>query len=169
MRRVRAVSLSAQVQQALTGSPVAGAAGREPIRRRRVYGRGDGGHAAGVRLPLRDRRPFGAPHVFGESDAIVAAKFVAALREADYADRVCRRDVAGARERRTWSKSLGAQLDAVIAAAGAAELGKAVIAYEPVWAIGTGKTATPEQAQAAHAFIRARVAVQDRGDRGEAA
>jgi triosephosphate isomerase len=49
----------------------------------------------------------------------------------------------------------------VIAAAGAAELRKAVIAYEPVWAIGTGKTATPEQAQAAHAFIRARVAVHD--------
>jgi len=42
-----------------------------------------------------------------------------------------------------------------------AALGGAVVAYEPVWAIGTGKTATPEQAQAAHAFIRGRIAAHD--------
>ena len=53
------------------------------------------------------------------------------------------------------------QLDAVIDAAGVASLAKAVIAYEPVWAIGTGKTASPEQAQAVHVFIRSRVAALD--------
>ena len=46
---------------------------------------------------------------------------------------------------------------------GAAMLGKGVIAYEPVWAIGTGKTATPEQAQDVHAFIRGMVAKADAG------
>ena len=56
---------------------------------------------------------------------------------------------------------VGRQLDAVTGAAGIAELAKAVVAYEPVWAIGTGKTATPEQAQAAHAFIRQRIAAND--------
>jgi triosephosphate isomerase len=49
----------------------------------------------------------------------------------------------------------------LIGAAGVSTLAGAVIAYEPVWAIGTGKTASPEQAQAAHAFIRQRIALQN--------
>ncbi|MGD8885706.1 MAG: triose-phosphate isomerase, partial [Gammaproteobacteria bacterium] len=53
------------------------------------------------------------------------------------------------------------QLDAVIATAGIDALKEAVIAYEPVWAIGTGKTATPQQAQEVHAFIRQRLADQN--------
>jgi triosephosphate isomerase len=53
------------------------------------------------------------------------------------------------------------QLDAVIHLQGITALEAAVIAYEPVWAIGTGKTATPEQAQEVHAFIRQRLAQQD--------
>lgn len=53
------------------------------------------------------------------------------------------------------------QLDAVIARSGIAALGRAVLAYEPVWAIGTGKTATPQQAQDVHALIRTRVAAGD--------
>ena len=53
------------------------------------------------------------------------------------------------------------QLDAVIRRCGAAALGQGVLAYEPVWAIGTGKTATPQQAQAVHAFIRGRIAAAD--------
>ncbi len=53
------------------------------------------------------------------------------------------------------------QLDAVIELVGVQALRKSVLAYEPVWAIGTGKTATPEQAQAVHAFIRQRVAGHD--------
>jgi triosephosphate isomerase len=53
------------------------------------------------------------------------------------------------------------QLDAILNRAGVRALEKAVVAYEPVWAIGTGKTASPEQAQAVHAFIRQRVAKLD--------
>jgi triosephosphate isomerase len=53
------------------------------------------------------------------------------------------------------------QLDAVVKHGGVAALGKSVVAYEPVWAIGTGKTATPQQAQAVHAFIRGRIAGAD--------
>jgi triosephosphate isomerase len=53
------------------------------------------------------------------------------------------------------------QVDAVIEHCGIAMLGEGVIAYEPVWAIGTGVTASPEQAQEVHAFIRARIAEKD--------
>jgi triosephosphate isomerase len=53
------------------------------------------------------------------------------------------------------------QLDAVLAVTGIAAFGSAVIAYEPVWAIGTGRNATPEQAQEVHAMIRGRVASLD--------
>ena len=53
------------------------------------------------------------------------------------------------------------QLDAVLNHSGVAALQQGVVAYEPVWAIGTGKTATPEQAQQVHAFIRERVARHD--------
>ena len=56
-----------------------------------------------------------------------------------------------------------ANLDAVIKTAGVASLARAVVAYEPVWAIGTGKTASPEQAQAVHAFIRNKIAGLDAG------
>ncbi len=53
---------------------------------------------------------------------------------------------------------IAAQLDAVFQEGGAGQLARAIVAYEPVWAIGTGRTATPEQAQAMHRFIRDRVA-----------
>jgi triosephosphate isomerase len=53
------------------------------------------------------------------------------------------------------------QLEAVLAVSGIQSLARAVIAYEPVWAIGTGRTATPEQAQAVHAMIRAKVTDRD--------
>ena len=55
------------------------------------------------------------------------------------------------------------QLDAVLAVSGVASLANAVIAYEPVWAIGTGRTATKEQAQETHALIRARIAKDSAG------
>jgi len=55
------------------------------------------------------------------------------------------------------------QLDAVVAKCGVASLARAVVAYEPVWAIGTGVTASPNQAQVVHAFIRARVRALDAG------
>ena len=57
---------------------------------------------------------------------------------------------------------VGRQLEAVIAVSGVAGLANAVVAYEPVWAIGTGRTATPEQAQDVHAFIRAAVVADAR-------
>jgi triosephosphate isomerase len=56
---------------------------------------------------------------------------------------------------------LGRQLDAIMSISGIAAFGRAIVAYEPVWAIGTGKTASPQQAQDAHAFIRGRVAAHD--------
>ena len=98
--------------------------------------------------------------IFGESNAVVAAKFLAATREG-LTPILCVGETLQEREAGTMERIVSAQLDAVIAAAGVAALGSAVVAYEPVWAIGTGKTATPEQAQAAHAYIRGRVAAHD--------
>jgi triosephosphate isomerase len=97
---------------------------------------------------------------FGENNATVAAKFGAAL-QAGLTPIVCVGETLQERESGVMERVVGAQIDAVIGAAGVAALGKAVVAYEPVWAIGTGKTATPEQAQAAHAFIRGRIAAPD--------
>jgi triosephosphate isomerase len=62
------------------------------------------------------------------------------------------------REGNVTEQVVARQLDAVLAIAGVDGLAKSIVAYEPVWAIGTGKTASPEQAQAVHAFIRSRVA-----------
>jgi triosephosphate isomerase (TIM) len=98
--------------------------------------------------------------IFGENDATAAAKFCAAL-EAGLTPILCVGETLEAREAGVMEQVVGRQLDAVIEAAGIAELAKAVVAYEPIWAIGTGKTATPEQAQAAHAFIRQRIAAND--------
>ena len=58
---------------------------------------------------------------------------------------------------------IDSQLDAVLDAAGIDAIGRGVIAYEPVWAIGTGKTATPEQAEAVHKHIRDRLEAADAG------
>jgi triosephosphate isomerase len=74
---------------------------------------------------------------------------------------VCVGETLAEREVGLTDTVIGAQVDTFISLAGAAVLGVAVLAYEPVWAIGTGRTATPEQAQEVHAFIRARVAAVD--------
>jgi triosephosphate isomerase len=92
--------------------------------------------------------------LYGEDDARVAAKFAAA-RRAGLTPIVCVGETLEQRERGETESVVGRQLDAVIGAAGA--LAGAVLAYEPVWAIGTGKNATPQQAQDVHAFLRGRL------------
>ena len=99
-------------------------------------------------------------NIFGESDAIVAAKLDAAI-VAGLTPILCVGETLQEREAGITESVVGRQLDAVISAAGIAALGKAVVAYEPVWAIGTGKNATPDEAQAVHAFIRATIAAQN--------
>lgn len=98
--------------------------------------------------------------LYGEMDAIVAAKFAAAL-SAGLTPILCVGETLEQREAGVTEAVIGGQLDAVLAAAGIEGIGRAIIAYEPIWAIGTGKTATPAQAQAVHAFIRGKFAALD--------
>jgi len=98
--------------------------------------------------------------VFGDSDEAVAAKFVAATG-AGLIPILCVGETLEQREAGVTEQVVARQLDAVTGKCGIAALAKAVVAYEPVWAIGTGRNATPEQAQAVHAFIRNRVTAAD--------
>lgn len=100
--------------------------------------------------------------LYGESDELVASKYMAA-QAAGLTPILCVGESLAERESGVTEGVVARQLDAVIKAAGVASLAKAVVAYEPVWAIGTGKTATPEQAQAVHAFIRGKIAALDAG------
>lgn len=94
----------------------------------------------------------------GESDVTVAAKALAAL-DAGLTPVVCLGETLAEREAAQTEQVVQRQLGAVLAVVGA-RVAEAVLAYEPVWAIGTGRTATPEQAQAVHAVLRARLAEQ---------
>lgn len=98
--------------------------------------------------------------LYGENDALVARKFVAA-QAAGLLPILCVGETLEERERGSTTEVVARQLDAVLAVTGVAALRSAVVAYEPVWAIGTGRTATPEQAQEVHAMIRARIAAAD--------
>jgi triosephosphate isomerase len=98
--------------------------------------------------------------LFGESDALVARKFVAAQGQG-LVPVLCVGETLDEREGDQTTIVVSRQLEAVLAVTGVQALAKAVIAYEPVWAIGTGRTASPEQAQEVHAMIRAKVAERD--------
>ncbi len=98
--------------------------------------------------------------LYHEGDETVAMKFDAVIK-AGLKPILCMGETLEERDAGITEEVVARQLDAVINRAGVKALEKAVVAYEPVWAIGTGKTASPEQAQAVHAFIRQRVAKQD--------
>ena len=91
--------------------------------------------------------------LYGETDTQAAAKFAAA-QGAGLKPIFCVGETLAERDAGRTEAVVARQLDAVL---GKRAFGDAVLAYEPVWAIGTGRTATPEQAQAVHAFLRQRV------------
>jgi triosephosphate isomerase len=97
--------------------------------------------------------------LFGDTDGLVAQKYAAAQR-AKLTPIFCVGETLAEREGGKTEAVLARQLDALLAP-GAAAISGGVIAYEPVWAIGTGRTATSAQAQEAHAFLRERIAKQD--------
>jgi triosephosphate isomerase len=98
--------------------------------------------------------------LYGEHDQLVARKFVAAQASA-LVPVLCVGETLEEREGGRTTEVVARQLDAVLAVSRVDAFGQAVIAYEPVWAIGTGRNATPEQAQEVHAMIRGRVAALD--------
>lgn len=96
----------------------------------------------------------------GETSELVARKFFAA-RRAGLTPILCVGESLHEREAGQTEWRIEQQLEPVFALGGPGALEGAIIAYEPVWAIGTGRTASPEQAQAVHAFIRGEVAARD--------
>jgi triosephosphate isomerase len=98
--------------------------------------------------------------IFGEADAVVAEKYVAA-RNAGLTPVYCVGETLEERERGQTHDVLARQVDALLQAYGVTGLERGIIAYEPVWAIGTGRTATAAQADEAHAFIRGRIGAKD--------
>lgn len=107
--------------------------------------------ASYVILGHSERRQFHA-----ETDDLINAKAKAALA-AGLTPIICIGETLTERERGLTEQIVGKQVDGVLAGFGTAELDKLVLAYEPVWAIGTGRTATPEMAEDVHRFIRERV------------
>jgi triosephosphate isomerase len=99
-------------------------------------------------------------HIFGESDALVARKFVAA-QGAGLVPVLCVGETLDERESGRTNDVVARQMDAVLSVSGVRAFARAIVAYEPVWAIGTGRNATPDQAQDVHAMIRGRLAGLD--------
>ena len=98
--------------------------------------------------------------IFSETDEDVAARFSAAL-EAGLEPVLCIGETLEQREAGETEAVISRQIDAVMEKCGIDAFASATVAYEPVWAIGTGKTASPDQAQQIHAFIRDKLSVQD--------
>jgi triosephosphate isomerase len=151
----------AQAQQALAGSAVTwGAQNLSEFAKGAYTGEVSGGMLRdfGCRYAIvghSERRT-----LYGENSDLVARKAKAAL-DAGLVPIVCVGETLAEREAGVTERVVGEQLDAVTGVLAADGLARSVVAYEPVWAIGTGLTATPEQAQAVHAFIRGRVAKLD--------
>ncbi len=97
---------------------------------------------------------------YGDTNESVAARYCQAL-EQDIIPVLCVGETLEEREQGITFKVIDEQLDAVIEKAGIESFAKSVVAYEPVWAIGTGKTATDDQAQEVHQYIRQRFAAQN--------
>jgi triosephosphate isomerase len=98
--------------------------------------------------------------MYGETDQIVAEKFAQAVEEG-LTPVLCVGETEAQRESNETETVIETQVKAVVEKVGISAFNQAVIAYEPVWAIGTGKTATTEQAQQVHQFIRALIASYD--------
>jgi triosephosphate isomerase len=98
--------------------------------------------------------------LFGETDQVVAAKAAKAI-EGGLVPVICLGETLDERESGRTMAVVGRQLSAITDILGATGLSSAILAYEPVWAIGTGKTATPEQVQEVHKALRAQVAKLD--------
>ena len=151
----------AQAQQKLSGSAVKWGA-------QNVHQLDKGAYTGEVSASML--RDFGCSHVivghserrayYGESSHLVAEKFLAA-QKAGLTPILCVGESLEQRESGITEQVVAEQLDALIQLGGAQALRNAVVAYEPVWAIGTGKTATSAQAQAVHEFVRRRVASHD--------
>jgi triosephosphate isomerase len=144
----------AQVAERLRGTPVAWGAQNVSEHAQGAYT----GEVSAAMLKEFDCRYVLVGHserrqLYGETDAQVAAKFVAA-RGAGLTPIVCVGETLQEREAGRTQDVVARQLEAVLKAG---DFGGAVLAYEPVWAIGTGRNATPEQAQEVHGFLRHRV------------
>jgi triosephosphate isomerase len=99
--------------------------------------------------------------LYRETDAVVAAKFAAVLAQG-MTPILCLGETLEERDAGRTEEVVGRQLETVMASNDKQSFNRAAIAYEPVWAIGTGRTASPEQAQAVHAFLRARALPETR-------
>ena len=152
-----------QVQDLLAGSRVAWGAQNVSQHPRGAFT----GEVSGPML-----REFGCTYVivghserrslYGEDSDTVALKYRAAL-DAGLTPILCVGETLAQRASGETERVVESQMNAVTAKFGVTALSAGVIAYEPVWAIGTGQTATPDQAQAVHAFLRGKVAALDAG------
>lgn len=151
----------AEVARAVKGSPI-------QVGAQSVCAEGQGAFTGEVAASML--RDVGCSHVlvghserralYGEDDALVARKFLAA-QAAGLTPVLCVGETLEERESGATASVILRQLEAVVGVAGIAAFSRAVLAYEPVWAIGTGKTASPAQAQEVHALLRARIAEKD--------